>query len=373
MKRRVKPWSLSIDGPVAAGTRGPLVVTVALVCAGCVSIGPPAISNGRMAYNEVINYTEDQQVLNAIIRDRYGLTFSLLSVSSITANVKFRSAIDTEFGAWGDGDDVDGLIPLSLGAGYEDNPTISYSPVHGELVLRQLTSPIGVDEGFLLMSFARDRSIVNRYVFKRINDVFIPARGSLPENVQRMQELHGELFELGVFEFGLAPDSGPENPSYVLIMSNYSDAEGAKIREFLAFLDIDPAIVDGGPVIIPIGPNAMDHDGHFVSIATRSVYSWMQLAGSMVELPEPHVRGGIVDPDDYWQGPASDRLITIRSSSRKPDDASVAIRFKDWWFYIAETDARSKDSFRLIKLLFSLRLIPEGSSAQVPLLTVPIN
>jgi len=358
--------------PGGMNMRTALVIGAALVCAGCVSIGPPAISNGRMAYNEVINYTEDQQVLNAIIRDRYGHTFSLLSVSSITANVKFRSAIDTEFRAWGESEDVR-LIPLSAGAGYEDNPTISYAPVNGELVLRQLTSPIGVDEGFLLLRFARDRSIVNRYVYKRINDFFIPENGSLPEEVQRIQTLSGEIFDLGLSEFGLAPGSDPDNPSYVLIISNYSDAEGARIREYLDLLDIDPAIVDGGPVLIPIGPNAIDHDGNSISVATRSVYAWMKLAGSMIELPEPHVRSGIVDPNDSWKGPASDRLITIRSSSRKPDDASVAIRFKDWWFYIAETDARSKDSFRLIKLLFSLRLIPEGSSAQVPILTVPIN
>jgi hypothetical protein len=358
--------------PGGVNMRTAAVLMAALVCSGCVSIGPPAISNGRMAYNEVINYTEDQQVLNAIIRDRYGHTFSLLSVSSITANVKFRSAIDTEFKAWGESGDVR-LIPLSAGAGYEDNPTISYAPVNGELVLRQLTSPIGVDEGFLLLRFARDRSIVNRYVYKRINDFYIPEEGRLPEEVQRMQSLGAELFELGLSEFGLAPNSDPDNPSYVLIMSNYSDAEGAMIREYLELLDIDPALVDGGPVLIPIGPNTIDHEGNFISVATRSVYAWMKLAGSMIELPEPHVRSGIVDPADDWNGPASDRLITIRSSSRKPDDASVAIRFKDYWFYIAETDARSKDSFRLMKLLFSLRLIPEGSSAQVPVLTVPIN
>ena len=354
-------------------TGAPLVVIVALVCAGCVSIGPPAISNGRMAYNEVINYTEDQQVLNAIIRDRYGLTFSLLSVSSITANVKFRSAIDTEFRAWGDGDDVTRLVPLSVGAGYEDNPTISYSPVQGELILRQLTSPIGVDEGFLLLSFARDRQIVNRFVYKRINDIFIPEDGSLPARAQRMQELSSDLFELGVVQFGLATDSDPEDPSYVLIMSNYSDAEGAMIREYLDLLGISSAGVDGGPVFVPIGPNTFDHDENFVSVATRSVYAWMKLAGSMIELPEPHVRSGIVDPVENWRGPEAERLITIRTSDREPDDASVAILFKDWWFYIAETDARSKDSFRLIKLLFSLRLVPEGSGAQVPVLTVPIN
>lgn len=346
---------------------------VASVCAGCVSTGPPAISNGRMAYNEVINYTEDQQLLNAIIRDRYGLTFSLLSVSSVTANVKFRSALGAEFSTWGGSGDVGNLTPLAMGASYEDNPTISYSPVGGELVLRQLMSPIGVDEGFLLMSFARDRTIVNRYVYKRINDLVIPEEGSLPKNVQRMQEIYGELYDLGVFQFGLASDSDPESPSYVLIMSNYSEAEGAKIREYLELLGVDAAGVNGGPVIIPTGPDSIDHEENFVSVATRSVYAWMKLAGSKVELPEPHLRSGIVDPGDNWKGPSSDRLITIRSAAQKPDNASVAIRFKDWWFYIAETDLRSKDSFRLIKLLFSLRLNPEGRSAQVPVLTVPIN
>jgi len=292
------------------------VLMAALVCTGCVSIGPPAISNGRMAYNEVINYTEDQQLLNAIIRDRYGHTFSLLSVSSITANVKFRSAIDTEFKAWGESGDVR-LIPLSAGVGYEDNPTISYAPVNGELTLRQLTSPIGVDEGFLLLSFARDRSTVSRYVYKRVNDLFIPEQGMLPDEVVRMQALNGVLFELSVLEFGIAPDSDPADPSYVLIISNYSDAESGKIREYLALLDIDPDIVDGEPVVIPIGPNAIDHHGNFISFATRSVYARMKLAGSMIELPEPYVSKGIVDPDDNWEGPESDCLITIRSSSRQ--------------------------------------------------------
>jgi len=113
--------------------------------------------------------------------------------------------------------------------------------VGGELVLRQLTSPIGVDEGFLLMSFARDRSIANRYVFRRINDLFIPEEGRLPEATQRAQEIYGDLFDLGVFHFGLAQHSDPESPSYVMIFNNYSEAEATKIREYLDLLGVDEA------------------------------------------------------------------------------------------------------------------------------------
>ena len=207
------------------------------------------------------------------------------------------------FKAWGNSASVDRLVPLSVGVDYEENPTISYTPLQGELVLRRLTSPIGVDEGFLLMSYARDRN---------------------------------ELYDSGVMQFGLAPESRPEHPRYALIMSNYNDAEAVMIREYLNLLGVYFTSVDGGPISIPIGPNSLESDEKSLSVMTRSVYSWLQLAGSMIELPPPHVREGILDPEDNWTGPSSDRLITIRSSPGEPDNATVAIQFNDWWFYIAD-------------------------------------
>ena len=54
---------------------------------GCSVIGPQSIANGRAAYNEVINQTEDQQMLTAIVRNRYGETISMLAVTNVTANL----------------------------------------------------------------------------------------------------------------------------------------------------------------------------------------------------------------------------------------------------------------------------------------------
>jgi hypothetical protein len=56
------------------------------VLLGCSTIGPQSIAAGRAAYNEVINRTEDQQMLKAIVRNRYGDTISMLAVTSVTAN-----------------------------------------------------------------------------------------------------------------------------------------------------------------------------------------------------------------------------------------------------------------------------------------------
>jgi hypothetical protein len=41
---------------------------------GCSVMGPQSIANGRAVYNQVINQTEDQQMLMAVVRNRYGET-----------------------------------------------------------------------------------------------------------------------------------------------------------------------------------------------------------------------------------------------------------------------------------------------------------
>ena len=48
-----------------------LVLLSALGFSGCAVIGPQSITAGRGVYAEVINRTEDEQLLNAIVRQRY--------------------------------------------------------------------------------------------------------------------------------------------------------------------------------------------------------------------------------------------------------------------------------------------------------------
>ncbi len=59
-----------------------------LAVGGCNVIGPTAIRNGRLAYNDAIIATNSQQVLATIVRMRYGEPTGLLTVSSVTANMR---------------------------------------------------------------------------------------------------------------------------------------------------------------------------------------------------------------------------------------------------------------------------------------------
>ena len=349
-----------------------MTLSAAVLTGGCALVGPSSISNGRMAYNEVINYTEDQQLLNAIVRERYGQTFGMLSVSSVAASVKFGGSVGAEFEAWGSKDSTIDLVPLSLGAAYEENPTISYTPVQGEAVLRSLVTPIGIEEGFLLLSAAKERHIVNRLLYRRLNDLKLPIDGPLPPEAQRGAVLGNMLREAGILRFGRAPGSTDERPEYVLILSGYSEEHQDLVREYLDLLGVEGQVVDGRKIVLPFGPS-VDPDGEgTIYVETRSVLDWLRLAASMVEVPAPHLEAGIVGPGG-WPGLPENRLITVRSSKEKPKNAVVSVPFRGWWFYIDATDSRSKESFQLIKFMVELRLNPEGIQQQVPVLTIPVG
>ncbi len=69
-------------------------------------------------------------------------------------------------------------------------------------------------------------------------------------------------------------------------------------------------------------------------------------------------------------GPQS---ITIRSSEKRPDDATVQIRFRGRLFYIVATDTRSKRAFVFLQTFIGMRLADPGAAQRAPVLTVPVN
>ena len=85
-----------------------LVVSVLGLC-GCAIVGPQSITAGRGVYTEVINRTEDEQILNVLVRQRYDETFGMISVASVTANLQFSARAATNIGI-GDSDNYAGNL-----------------------------------------------------------------------------------------------------------------------------------------------------------------------------------------------------------------------------------------------------------------------
>ena len=83
--------------------------------AGCATLGPRSISMGRAEYNEVINRTEDEQMLLSIVKGRYGETYSLLAVSGVAANVRFSGNANVDIGFGPESYYEGNLVPFSGG------------------------------------------------------------------------------------------------------------------------------------------------------------------------------------------------------------------------------------------------------------------
>lgn len=142
---------------------------VVCVLSGCAMVGPRSISAGRSDYNEAINRTEDEQLLLSIIKGRYGETSSLLAVTGVAANVRFRANAGAEVGFGPNVNYLGNLVPFRAGLAYEENPTITYAPIQSEKYLRQVLSPIQLD--MLLMSVRAMTSGGNLFILlvDRIN------------------------------------------------------------------------------------------------------------------------------------------------------------------------------------------------------------
>jgi hypothetical protein len=95
---------------------------------------------------------------------------------------------------------------------------------------------------------------------------------------------------------------------------------------------------------------------------------------TIVQVPESDVTSGRaasgavqVQPPET-QAPA---VLNILSAEAPPRDAFVAVHYGDRWFWIENTDIRSKYTFGFVMLLFSIS--DTGVRGSAPVVTVPAN
>ena len=100
---------------VTAGVLGSLL-------AGCTVVGPAAISSGRLAYNEAITETDNQQMLMIVIHNRYEERGSLLAVASVTATVSVTTSTAVQLGVGDDANYAGNLVPFGAAAVYLQRP-----------------------------------------------------------------------------------------------------------------------------------------------------------------------------------------------------------------------------------------------------------
>jgi hypothetical protein len=96
----------------------------------------------------------------------------------------------------------------------------------------------------------------------------------------------------------------------------------------------------------------------------------MMELGIQAEVPPQDIADGRALPATSLEGSlgASAPVLNIASSAQPPADAYVSVPYRGHWFWIPDTDLRSKTTFAAVMLLFSIS--DQGTRTSAPVVTV---
>lgn len=350
-----------------------LLAVLSSLLVGCTVVGPAAISSGRLAYNEAITTTDNQQMLMVLIQNRYGERGHLLTVASVTANVSVTTSAGIQAGFGGSSAYQGNLVPFAGSVVYEENPTISYVPVSGEKYLSELSSPISP-----LMVAQLSRTMVNpapalSAFITTANYIYNP-NFNFSENQEdpRFDELINIIAALTRDHRLHWVESAADQAQFSMVIDQSQAMHAAQVKTLLQLLGLPAAKPGQRQVVIPV---LLALDGAAVGalgITTRSVWDLVEILSAAIEVPAQDEAAGTVIP-----APPPGRVgreLKIAFSAEEPEHAYIAVPYREGWFYIDERDLITKEYFRLLASLWTMTMSKAiGQGAAAPLLTVPVS
>ncbi len=341
--------------------------------AACNAVGPDALTGARFDYNEEIAHSWNDQLLLNLVRLRYRDTPQFLEVGSVLAQYTFNSSAGVSPVIGVDGGSSNETT-LGFNVGYEERPTITLVPLQGDDFTRRLLTPISNETLLFLSQAGWSVSRLLMMGVQRLDRLSnMPrAAGPTPDVIDfdpRFGELVGLLRELQVTDaLQLVAIKRPDGSTGTRLLLEAGDGEQtramARVRELLGLAE------DASSVDLSAQPTATGQ----LRVQSRSLMGVMFFLSHAVEVPAGDIETGRVTvsrtptgaPID-WSA-ATGGLLRIRSSSSRPADVFVAIRYRRHWFYIDDRDLESKTTFFLLSSLFSLQAA--SSSGIAPALTV---
>jgi hypothetical protein len=350
---------------VAIGTLGCLL-------AGCAVVGPTAIRSGRLAYNEAITETNNQQLLKMVIENRYGEQGNLLAVSSVTANVSVTTSSALQFG-FGDTDDYAGnLVPFRAGSIYEENPTISYVPVAGEKYTRQLMSPLPINLLALFAGTLTDPASIYIALVAHINGIHNPDFLFYPSEADPRFTRFVTIMTVLTQAQCLHWIEDPHDRSFSLVIDDYAPAYTTEVRELLELLGLPAPRDRSTRLILPVSLALHGRENGGIGIITRSVFDLGEILSAAIEIPAHEKIDGVAV--NYPPPGLAGQNLRIHHASDRPKHAYISVKYRGGWFYIDDDDQATKGFFRLMSALWSVTIAEnttQGTAA--PVLTVPVS
>ncbi len=104
-----------------------------------------------------------------------------------------------------------------------------------------------------------------------------------------------------------------------------------------------------------------------LAVHTRSMLQILLALAETVDVPEQHIAENRALPSTLTEG---DKVpLVVHSGSSRPEGVYAAVAYRNRWFWIEDTDFRSKRAFAFIMFLFTLS--DDAGNQRLPVLTIP--
>jgi hypothetical protein len=350
-----------------------------LAMSACTNIGPEALPRDRIDYAGAIGDSWKQQTLLNIVKLRYGDFPVFLDVSQVIAGYEFNSSVQAGVNATSGSYENPAPSFLTLGGsvllqgGYKDQPTVIYAPSTGSDFITRLMTPIPPSAVLFLLQAGYAADLVMGLTLDSINGINNASKrrgekGRFPDpEFTRLGELIREMQFAGALEVRiLRPQDGAETTAIIFKSGTKDPQSEAKRREIADILGLKP---DPQEISVYYGGYSGRDDE--ISMMTRSMLQIMVELGYLADVPEQDIAEGRALPaykGDLVEG-IEKATLQIKSGEAPAADAFVSVPYHGRWFWIADTDFKSKITFAAVMLLFSIS--DKGAKDNAPVVTVP--
>ena len=340
------------------------LLAAAFVAAPACKVDSGNIHTERIDYGEVLVRSWKDQLLLNTVRIRHMDPPMLLDVASII----HQHAISGDAGAAatfdpGKWSGLTGTVTAS--SHFENRPTFTYAPVHGEQFTRTMLTPVQPAVLAFLLESGWPVDILFRVYVKRVNGLrnrrgtgryLRPADAEFDRLIALLQQfqiedqLHMQLVRQG---------DKPGTESLVLALTGEGSERAGEVRKLLKLAP------DAQQV--PIGYGSVQQGDKDIALLTRSMVEVMLEFSSTVDVPEEDVKEGRTLPvlaPDKASGPS----LRIRSSDTEPTDAYASAFYRNRWYWIDDRDFASKTIFTTALLILSLT--ETGGTSVAPVVTI---
>jgi hypothetical protein len=306
-----------------------------------------------------------------IVKGRYAETASFLAVNAVAANIRFRTEAGIEAGFGPDSLKGENLFIGELA--YEENPTITYSPVQGHKYIRQLESPIPLDILLLTMRHPTlgPRSmnlLINRANNLRNPHFLLETTANEEQGFRRFVELFTQLRAAGVLEMIKNP---AEDITADILIGGYDKKYTREVDEFMALLELPFAEGQSQLITIPTYFGVSFEKPKGLAITTRTTLDLIQILRATIDVPEEHIKSGVAL--SYPPLGPDEEEMQIKVSRTRPGNSSLTVPYRGYWYFIDEADQSTKSFFNALRTLWSITIDDSLDARDVPLMTIPVS